>query len=100
MTCTDAVLKLPWLCPAPCNIMMQRVLLPCSYVWTGGQYWQVPASRADIFRDSTLKPPEKRLLMRYLQKLQQHAVAAQDEHRVHDLPPGPATQCISAASPH
>jgi hypothetical protein len=45
----------------------------CSYVWRDGQYWQVPASRADVFKDASLKPPEKRLLMRFLQKLQQYA---------------------------
>ncbi len=47
--------------------------LECSYVWRDGQHWQVPASRADVFRDTSLKPPEKRLLMRFLQKLQQYA---------------------------
>ena len=52
----------------------------CSYVWRDGQYWQVPASRADVFKDTSLKPPEKRLLMRFLQKLQQYAT--QDESKV------------------
>lgn len=50
----------------------------CSCVWIGGQFWQVPASRADVFRDATLRPPEKRLLMRFLKKLQQYASSPQD----------------------
>ena len=54
-----------------------QISLPCvacSYVWKDGQVWQVPASRADVFKDSSLTPPEKRLLMRFLQKLQQYAM--------------------------
>ena len=51
----------------------------CSYVWRDGRFWQVPASRADVFKDSTLTPPEKRLLMRFLQKLQQYAMQESGE---------------------
>ncbi|BDA41276.1 Rab proteins geranylgeranyltransferase component A 2 [Coccomyxa sp. Obi] len=46
-------------------------LLQQSYVWRGGRYVRVPASRADIFKDRSLSPVEKRSLMRFLQKAQQ-----------------------------
>ena len=52
---------------------VDQPFVACSYVWKDGQFWQVPASRAEVFKDSTLRPPEKRLLMRFLQKLQQYA---------------------------
>ena len=75
----------------------QHAVCPCSYVWREGQYWQVPASRAGVFRDSTLKPPEKRLLMRFMQKLQQHAMASQEEQKACFLCPGSA-RLISSPS--
>ncbi|CAL8462001.1 g1532 [Coccomyxa elongata] len=46
-------------------------LLQQSYVWREGRYVRVPASRADIFKDRSLSPVDKRALMRFLQKAQQ-----------------------------
>ncbi len=37
-----------------------------SYVWRGGRLARVPAARADIFRDRSLQPADKRALMRFL----------------------------------
>lgn len=36
---------------------------------------RVPASRADIFKDRSLSPVDKRALMRFLQKAQQSFLA-------------------------
>ncbi len=58
---------------------IDQLCVACSYVWRDGQFWQVPASRAEVFKDSTLRPPEKRLLMRFLQKLQQYAAQENGE---------------------
>lgn len=46
-----------------------------SYVWREGRYVRVPASRADIFKDRSLSPVDKRALMRFLQKAQQSFLA-------------------------
>lgn len=37
-----------------------------SYVWRGWRLARVPAARADIFRDRSLGPADKRALMRFL----------------------------------
>ncbi|KAK9838555.1 hypothetical protein WJX81_007100 [Elliptochloris bilobata] len=41
-------------------------LVQASYVWRGGRLARVPAARADIFRDRSLGPADKRALMRFL----------------------------------
>ena len=35
-------------------------------MWRGGRLARVPASRADVFRDRSLAPVDKRALMRFL----------------------------------
>ncbi len=59
----------------PCNSTKTRsvhmfalnFMLVCgSYVWRGGRLARVPAARADIFRDRSLEPADKRALMRFL----------------------------------
>ncbi|EIE25039.1 FAD/NAD(P)-binding domain-containing protein [Coccomyxa subellipsoidea C-169] len=50
-------------------------LLQQSYVWREGRYVRVPASRADIFKDRSLSPLDKRALMRFLQNAQQSFLA-------------------------
>lgn len=49
-----------------CSKPKALVLCPCSYVWSTGALRGVPASRADIFRDRSLSPADKRALMRFL----------------------------------
>ena len=51
-------------------------------MWRDGQYRQVPACRADVFKDSTLGLLDKNALKSFLDKLEQHAKATQDEHKV------------------
>ena len=41
-------------------------LFCCSFVWRDGKIRSVPASRADIFKDRSLSPSDKRILMRFL----------------------------------
>ena len=42
---------------------------PCSYLYTGGKLTSVPASRAAVFKDRSLRPLDKRLLTRFLMQL-------------------------------
>jgi RAB protein geranylgeranyltransferase component A len=67
----------------------------CSYVWRGGRCLRVPASRADVFKDRSLSPADKRALMRFLQNAQA-AAAGQGPLLVSAVPRRAAAACCSS----
>ncbi|KAK9820564.1 hypothetical protein WJX72_011702 [[Myrmecia] bisecta] len=50
-------------------------LVQGSYMWREGKLRQVPCSRADVFKDRSLGPLDKRLLMRFLKNAGRRCIA-------------------------